>query len=99
MHSASSPSDPLPNVLILGGVGFIGRHFVKWLVDNKMARFIRVADCMYPTTAGLGAEDEVAFTHRSVEYRAANLNQPWSIAKAFSLEEGKQFTYVFNLAG
>jgi len=26
-----------PNVLVLGGLGFIGRNFVEYLVDNNLA--------------------------------------------------------------
>lgn len=33
-----------PKILVLGGVGMIGRNFVKWCVDNDVCSFIRVAD-------------------------------------------------------
>ncbi len=33
-----------PRVLVLGGLGFIGRHLVAYIVDNGLASYIRVAD-------------------------------------------------------
>ena len=87
-----------PNVLVLGGVGFIGRNFVKWLVDHKCAGKIRVVDKVLPDTAFLGAEHKAAFADPSVEYRQGNLTSTASIAKMFTLDDGGHFTYVFNLA-
>ena len=34
---------PGPAVLVLGGSGFIGRNFVKFMVDNKLSQRIYVA--------------------------------------------------------
>jgi nucleoside-diphosphate-sugar epimerase len=62
-----------PNVLVLGGVGFIGRNFVKWLVDHGVANKIRVVDKVLPQTAFLGKAHQDAFNHPSVEYKQANL--------------------------
>jgi len=33
-----------PNVLVLGGVGFIGRNLVQFLVENEVAKKIRIVD-------------------------------------------------------
>lgn len=86
-----------PNVLVLGGVGFIGRNFVKYLVDNNVAAKIRVVDKVLPSTAFLGEEHQAAFNNPIVEYQQGNLTSPASIAKIFTLEGGK-FNLVFNLA-
>jgi len=86
-----------PNVLVLGGVGFIGRNFVKWLVDKGVANKIRVVDKVLPDTAFLGAEHKAAFNHPSVEYKQGNLTNAASISKMFTLEGG-EFQFVFNLA-
>jgi len=40
---ASEGSDA-PSVLVLGGMGMIGRNFVSYLVEHKLASRIRVAD-------------------------------------------------------
>lgn len=86
-----------PNVLVLGGVGFIGRNFVKYLVDNNLAAKIRVVDKVLPSTAFLGQDHQNAFNNPIVEYTQGNLTNAASIAKIFTLEGGK-FNLVFNLA-
>ncbi len=48
-------------MLILGGSGFIGRNLVKFLVDNKLAGKIRVADKTIPAVAGMNAAHTAAF--------------------------------------
>lgn len=37
-------SEEKPRVLVLGGVGFIGRNLVKYLVENDLCSYIRVCD-------------------------------------------------------
>jgi len=85
-----------PNVLILGGVGFIGRNLVHFLVANKLAGRIRVVDKVLPSTAFLG-DFTPAFDH--VEFVQGSLTSPASIAKVFApAEDGKKWNFVFNLA-
>jgi len=78
-------------------VGFIGRNFVKYLVDNKLANKIRVIDKVLKDTAFLGDEHKAAFDDPSVEFKQGNLTSAASIQKCFDLEGGK-FNLVFNLA-
>ncbi|KAF2072819.1 hypothetical protein CYY_005862 [Polysphondylium violaceum] len=87
-----------PNVLILGGVGFIGRNLVQYLVEQQVCNKIRVVDKVLPPTAYLGAKHQEAFNNPSVEFMQGNLTSPASIAKVFALE-GDKFNIVFNLAG
>lgn len=87
-----------PNVLVLGGVGFVGRNFVKYLVDNNVAAKIRVVDKVLPSTAFLGQGHQDAFNNPIVEYAQGNLTSPASIAKVFALDGGAKFNIVFNLA-
>ena len=44
-------------VLVLGGTGFVGRHLVKYLVDNDACAKIRVADkvCVMCCDVSLGS--------------------------------------------
>jgi len=81
--------------LILGGLGFIGRHLVKYLVDNNFASKIRVADKTMMAMARLGKGFTDAFN--SVECIQANLATPEGAAKAFADSEGS-YNVVFNLA-
>eukprot|EP00053_Salpingoeca_punica_P007018 m.65000 g.65000 ORF g.65000 m.65000 type:complete len:366 (+) comp13961_c0_seq2:365-1462(+) len=85
-----------PSVLILGGVGFIGRHLVVHLVKNNLASFIRVADKVLPQTAYLTPEQTAAFA--KVEFVQANLAREPNVKKAFQLDGGKSFDWVFNCA-
>jgi len=84
-----------PRVLVLGGLGFIGRHLVKYLVDNNLASKIRVADKTMMAMARLGKEFSPSF--ESVECIQANLINPDGAAKAFTDSTG-DYNVVFNLA-
>ena len=42
-----------PKWLIAGGMGFIGRNLVKYLLDNNLASDIRIADKKMPFMAFL----------------------------------------------
>lgn len=86
-----------PNVLVLGGVGFIGRNLVTYLVENNLAKHVRVVDKVLPSTAFLGNPHAAAFENSIVEYKQCNLTSDAGVAKAFTMEEGK-FELVFNLA-
>lgn len=92
-------------VLILGGMGFIGRNLVHYLVQNQSAAFIRVADKVLPSTAFLSAEHKASFDSPLVEYKQSNLTNESSIKNAFTaasskggFAEGDHFDYVINLA-
>ncbi|KAI8097950.1 uncharacterized protein B0P05DRAFT_461143 [Gilbertella persicaria] len=85
-----------PNVLVLGGVGFIGRNFVHYLLTNNLVGEIRVADKMLPQTAYLSETFQKDF--EKVEFKQANLIHQASISACFDREDGKEFDYVFNFA-
>ena len=61
------------NVLVLGGVGFIGRNFIVYLIKNNLAASIRVVDKVLPATAYLSAEQKEVFSDPRVEFKQANL--------------------------
>jgi len=86
-----------PRVLILGGVGFIGRNLVEYLVKGDLTSYIRVVDKVLPATAQLSEEHANAFT--KVDYLQRKLNDPVHVEAAFSAEGGAKFNYVINLAG
>eukprot|EP01114_Cavostelium_apophysatum_P012273 TRINITY_DN2725_c0_g1_i1.p1 TRINITY_DN2725_c0_g1~~TRINITY_DN2725_c0_g1_i1.p1 ORF type:complete len:369 (+),score=90.97 TRINITY_DN2725_c0_g1_i1:75-1181(+) len=84
-----------PRVLVLGGLGFIGRNLVKYLVENDLASKIRVADKTMIAMVRLGKDFTDAFD--KVEVIQVNLINPDGAAKAFTDPEG-DYTIVFNLA-
>jgi len=84
-----------PRVLVLGGVGFIGRNFVEYLVKNDLCSFIRVVDKVLPATAQFSAEHNEIFT--KVDYLQRKLNDSAHVEAAFHHDGGK-FNCVFNLA-
>lgn len=86
-----------PKVLVLGAVGFIGRNFIKYLVDNKFCSYIRAVDKVLLPTAFLGEEHQKAFDDKSVNFKQGNLTSATSIANCFKLDSGC-FDYVINLA-
>lgn len=88
----AEPADK-PSVLILGGVGFIGRHLTTLLVKEGLASKIRVVDKAPPSTGWLNAEHKDVFAQ--VEFRQLNLANTASTDKAFA--DGP-FDIVFNLA-
>mmetsp|Transcript_16388 Transcript_16388/g.24454 ORF Transcript_16388/g.24454 Transcript_16388/m.24454 type:complete len:377 (+) Transcript_16388:46-1176(+) len=98
-------ADGQPKVLILGGIGFIGRNLVQHIVSNDLASFVRVADKVLPATAFLSDSHKKAFDDDRVEYKQSNLTSDASIKKAFtdaakkgSFKEGDKFDIVINLA-
>jgi nucleoside-diphosphate-sugar epimerase len=64
-----------PNVIVLGGLGFIGRNLVQYLVDNNLVGKIRVADKVLPDLAGLTEKQMKIFKGDTavVEFKQANL--------------------------
>lgn len=88
-----------PNVLILGGVGFIGRNLVKRLVDNDLASHIRVADKAMPGISYLNPEHKAAFDEKNiVQFVQCDLTKDDHVTnKAF--KDDVKFNIVVNLCG
>jgi len=88
-----------PKVIILGGVGFIGRNLVKYLVDNNVCSKIRVVDKVLPSTAFFGKIHQEAFDNPLVDYMQGSLTSPKSIETVFTKDmAGQSFDFVFHLA-
>jgi nucleoside-diphosphate-sugar epimerase len=85
-----------PEVLVLGGLGFIGRNVVKYLVDNKVASFIRVADKTVRSAANLHDDHKAAFESELVHYKQADLSRE---RHARACMADHDFDYVINCCG
>eukprot|EP00794_Sanderia_malayensis_P018877 gene18877-20777_t len=85
------------NVLVLGGCGFVGRNLVAYLVENNLAKKIRVADKVPPQTAWLNENHKGIFGDERVEFQQVNLLNQSHVDKAFSpSNDGDVFDYVIN---
>jgi len=89
-----------PNILVLGGLGFIGRNFVQYLVENGLAGKIRVADKVLPDLAGLTEKQMKMFKgpDACIDFKQANLARETMVKKVFDQTDFK-IDYVINLAG
>jgi len=88
-----------PNVLVLGGLGFIGRNFVEYIVDNNLAGKIRIADKGLPELVGLSKKQlEIIKNKDIVDCKQLNLAREAMVNKAFE-DGGLQWDIVINLAG
>lgn len=84
-------------IVVLGGVGFIGRHLVTYLAQNKLASKILVADKVLPEVAGLTPVEMEIFKSDLVVYKQANLSRESTIDKVFEVDGGN-WNIVINLA-
>jgi nucleoside-diphosphate-sugar epimerase len=63
-----------PNVLVLGGCGFIGKNLVTHLIENDIAAKVRVIDKVLPATAYMTSRQQKAF--EKADFRQGNLGNP-----------------------
>jgi nucleoside-diphosphate-sugar epimerase len=78
-----------PRWLILGGLGFIGRNLVKYIVDNNLASFVRVADKKAPFMSFLSGDYKTAILENPVvECVPVDVSDDDMLAQAFMAAPG-----------
>ncbi|KAL2262355.1 hypothetical protein VTK26DRAFT_1580 [Humicola hyalothermophila] len=86
-----------PSVLIIGGLGYIGRFLALHIHKNNLASEVRIVDKVLPQLAWLPAEFEEACA--GSKFVQADASREQSLARIFDREDGRQWDYVFNCGG
>ncbi|KFY37301.1 hypothetical protein V494_04811 [Pseudogymnoascus sp. VKM F-4513 (FW-928)] len=86
-----------PSVLIVGGMGYIGRFLALYIHENNLASDVRLVDKVLPQLAWLAPEFSEACAQS--KFVQADACQAQSLPRIFDRADGKEFDYVFNCAG
>ncbi|TVY65518.1 hypothetical protein LSUE1_G009537 [Lachnellula suecica] len=82
-----------PAVLIIGGLGYIGRFLALHIQKNDLASELRIVDKL----AWLAPEFEEACAKE--KFMQADASKEQSLPRIFDRSNGKQWDYVFNCGG
>ncbi|KAK3713239.1 hypothetical protein LTR37_008672 [Vermiconidia calcicola] len=90
-----------PAVLIIGGLGYIGRFLAHHIHSNNLASTLRLVDKQLPQLASLAPEHEEAC---SKNFLQADASREQSQTRIYDLPAGpdgskREFDYVFNCGG
>ncbi|KAK3389102.1 hypothetical protein B0T20DRAFT_363994 [Sordaria brevicollis] len=86
-----------PSVLIIGGLGYIGRFLALYIHKNNLASDVRIVDKVLPQLAWLAPEFEEACA--GSKFMQADASREQSLQRIFDRADGKQWDYVFNCGG
>lgn len=86
-----------PAVLIIGGLGYIGRFLALHIEQNNLASEVRIVDKVLPQLAWLAPEFEKACSKD--KFMQADASKEQSLQRIFDRSNGKQWDYVFNCGG
>ncbi|EME79234.1 uncharacterized protein MYCFIDRAFT_190219 [Pseudocercospora fijiensis CIRAD86] len=94
--------DTRPAVLVIGGLGFIGRFLASYIHKNKLASTLRLVDKQLPQLASLAPEHQEACS--TDNFVQADASREQSRSRVFDLPPGpggakREFDYVFNCGG
>ena len=98
-RAAAMSGKEKPKWLIAGGIGFIGRNLVKYLLDNRLASDIRVGDKRAPFMAFLGGDHKAALEDGAVECMQVDCADEESVDRLFAEpRSGGSWDFVVNCA-
>lgn len=86
-----------PSVLLIGGLGYIGRFLALHIHQNNLASEVRIVDKVLPQLAWLAPEFSEACSQD--KFMQADASRPDALARIFDRADGKQWDYVFNCGG
>ncbi|EHL03604.1 hypothetical protein M7I_0245 [Glarea lozoyensis 74030] len=86
-----------PSVLIVGGLGYIGRFLALHIQKNGLASEMRIVDKMLPQLAWLAPEFNEACSKEN--FMQADASKDQSLPRIFTRSNGKEWDYVFNCGG
>ncbi|KAI0175970.1 hypothetical protein GGR52DRAFT_338496 [Hypoxylon sp. FL1284] len=86
-----------PSVLVIGGLGYIGRFLARYMHENDLASEIRLVDKVLPQLAWLPPEFEEACA--SSKFMQADASKEQALSRIFDRPDGKQWDYVLNCGG
>ncbi|KAI1840934.1 hypothetical protein JX266_012870 [Neoarthrinium moseri] len=86
-----------PSVLIIGGLGYIGRFLALHIQKNDLASEVRLVDKVLPQLAWLAPEFEEACS--GDKFMQADATREQAVTRIFDRPDGKQWDYVFNCGG
>ncbi|KAI2613994.1 uncharacterized protein GGS25DRAFT_28824 [Hypoxylon fragiforme] len=86
-----------PSVLIIGGLGYIGRFLARYIHESDLASEIRLVDKVLPQLAWLPPEFETACS--ADRFMQADASKEQALARIFDRTDGKEWDYVFNCGG
>ncbi|TKA83773.1 hypothetical protein B0A55_00001, partial [Friedmanniomyces simplex] len=109
-NSVVGPADPdpanaaKPAVLIIGGLGYIGRFLAHHIHTHHLASTLRLVDKQLPQLASLAPEHQAACSAQN--FLQADASREQSQARIFDLPPSpedvsskREFDYVFNCGG
>lgn len=86
-----------PAVLIIGGLGYVGRFLALYIHEHKLASEVRLVDKHLPELAWLAPEFKEACSRE--KFMQADASREQSLPRVFNRANGKEFDYVFNCGG
>ncbi|KAL8988915.1 MAG: hypothetical protein Q9177_002078 [Variospora cf. flavescens] len=98
--SSEASQDDRPAVLVVGGLGYIGRFLALYLHRNNLACSVRLVDKVLPQLARLAPEFSEACS--TSKFMQADASREQSLAKIFTPPPScphQEYTYVFNCGG